>query len=153
MNKTQLNQYMKTVKREETFDISDHTYTVTLKPLDFYTCAAIADLVAENVVTDSGEYRPELTEVLLLFNVLKESANIKFTGFDADEMFAVSNSELGQAIGDRYQTIAWMRHLRNMVQDKIDGRRSIYASPDGLISRKISALVDQQIETPTPIER
>lgn len=143
MTKTELDNYIKAQNTTPSLDIDK--CSIELKTLNFFTCAAIAERVSENVVNDLGEYRPELLEILLLLNILKESAGIEFDESYENEMFTVLNSPLGREIVGR----DWVKRLYNMTIEKIEYRKSQYCNPNNLINDKLLDLINKEIETQT----
>lgn len=146
MNKTELNKYVRDCRSQgETFCLEHDTYTVTLKQLSLSSVAAIANKIASEVVTDSGEYRPCLKEPLLIFYILMESGGIRFAEFHAEEMFTLLNSPLGHALSGLSGSLPWLKRLCGLVDEKVDYRKSIYTASNSPVNHKLSVLVDKEI--------
>lgn len=146
MNKTELNKYMKVCGlKDETLCLENNTYTVTLKQLSLSSIAAIANKISSEVVTDSGEYRPCLKEPLLIFYILMESGGIKFAEFHAEEMFTLLNSPMGDEIFVLCRSSRWLKWLCDLVDEKIEFRKSIRAASNSLVNQKLAALVDKEL--------
>lgn len=127
--------------------VHDSYVDIKLKPLDFYTSVAIANTISANVVTDFGEYYPELTDILLLFNILKESAGIEFEDFDKVTMYSLLNSKVGSQINELYKSeCSWISKLHALTMDKIEHRKSVYCNPNNIVNHKISALIDKELD-------
>lgn len=146
MNNTEFNEYMNTVSANEMATrFENGILSIDLEPLPLSTIIAIANKISSEVVTDFGEYRPELREPFIYFYILKESAGIDFTEFDAEEMFEFANSGLGLKI-DRYsQSLYWLVKLNKLIEEKIEHRKSIYCNPANLVNDKLSSLIDKEL--------
>lgn len=145
MNKLELNKYIETLEPTMTIGDLDKAYSITLHNLSLSVVIAIANKISSEVVTDLGEYRPELKEPLLLFYILKESADIEFDSFDAEEMFALLNSNLGQKVIGQSKYNNWLNKLDVLVKEKIVHRNSIYCNPNSLVNDKLITLIDKEL--------
>lgn len=150
---TELNKYIESIKGglELTFQIDD-TLEINFNPLDYVTTAAIANNVSENVVSEYGDYSPELKNPLLLFHLLNKSADIELEDFDCENMFTLFNSSLGEMLVEHIDNHHWLRTLYHLTEEKIEFRKKMYCNPNAFINMKLSELVTKQLEIETKTE-
>lgn len=154
MTKNELNQYIEAVNAAVTLSVSysdNGAIKVVFSPPDFPKAVAIADNIAELVVSDTGDYRPELKDLLLLYHVLNEASDIEDFGegqFDESHMFRLLNSELGVRVMEELPLEAlWMLRLARLADEKIQYRRSLLCNPLGPVNQKIAQLACKELET------
>ena len=148
MTKTNLYKFIETNHND--FDLTidlKAAGSLMFKPIDFVTAVAVANKIAENVVTEYGDYRPEYKKPLLMHYLLEQSAGIKLGEFDSEKMFLIYNSEIGITLDDQYDDKhPWLRNLANLIDDKIQFRKKMYCDPNSLVNNKISELIMKQLE-------
>lgn len=150
MTKNDLNKYLKDTNKNVEIVVKNPddelTHTIVFKTLDFATVVAIANNISNMVVTDFGDYKPELKELLLLYHVLKESSDIKIKEFNVEEMFKIHYSEIGCKTLIELLTVDWMRVLLDLINEKIEYRKSILCNPNNIVNQKLSTLIDKELE-------
>lgn len=153
MTKNELNKYLKDANKNVEIIVknpdNELEYTIVFKTLDFATVVAIANNISNIVVTDFGDYKPELKSLLLLYHVLKESSDVKIKEFDAEEMFKIRYSEIGSKTLIDGLTVDWMRALMDLTNEKIEYRKSIFCNPNNLVNQKLSTLIDKELDVQT----
>lgn len=147
MTKTDLNKYIDTIKNDfELKIVLDEDTTLNFKPMDFATSVAIANKVADVVVTEYGDYRPEYEKPLLLFHLLEKSAGIEMDDFDVDAMNMLWSMKIGAHFNARMFEISWISSLFILIEQKIEHRKGMYCDPNALLNSKLSELVMKQLE-------
>lgn len=147
MTKTDLNKYIDTIKHDFEFEIIlDENITLSFKPLDFDTSVAVANKVAEVVVTEYGDYRPEYENPLLLFHLLEKSVGIEMDDFDVDAMNTLWTMKIGAHFNTRIFEVSWLNSLFILIEQKIEYRKRMYCDPNVLLNSKLSELVMKQLE-------
>lgn len=147
MTITDLNKYIDTIKDDFELEITlDENTILSFKPIDFATSVAIANKIAETVVTEYGDYRPEYEKPLLLFHLLEKSAGIEMDDFDVEAMNILWNMKVGAHFNARMFEVSWVNSLFILIDQKIEYRKRMYCDPNVLLNSKLSELVMKQLE-------
>lgn len=152
MTITDLNEYIDTIKDDFELEIAiNENATLSFSPLDFDTSTAIANKVAENIVTEYGDFRPEYEKPMLLFHLLEKSAGIEMDDFDVDKMYILWTS-IGGVLEDKMYNCRWASSLFSLIEQKIKFRKKMYCNPNSFINSKLSELVMKQLENEAKTE-